>query len=99
VVHDVPAVPVGLFPDSEYDDTVLDLRPGARLYLHSDGLTEERNDQGVVFGRERIMAIVESARDEALETSIDRLIDATVSWKGDANLRDDVSVLAVDLKQ
>jgi len=97
VVYDVPAVPVGLLPDSEYYDTVLEMRPGARMYLHSDGLVEERNDLGVVFGRERMAAIVESAWDEDLETSIDRLIGGTVAWKGDENLRDDVSVLAVDL--
>ena len=54
-VHDVPAVPIGMFPDSEYEDTVIQLQAGDRLYLHSDGLYEERHvETREEFGRTRM---------------------------------------------
>ena len=58
-IYDTPAVPIGIKENVEYVDSVIELERGDRLYLHSDGLFEERNDKGEDFGRERLKAAIE----------------------------------------
>ncbi len=71
---DVPGVPIGLLPDSTYEDTLIQLRAGDRLCLHSDGLSEERNQDGEVLGGERMHDLISRNRDRQLEESLDALI-------------------------
>lgn len=95
-VHDAPAVPIGLLPDSDYEESLLCLEPGDRVYLHSDGVSEERNAVGEVFGRERMMDIIAASRPSAVEDSLDALIEAATRWRGGRQLRDDVAVVAFE---
>lgn len=97
-VHDVPAVPIGMFPDSEYVDTVIQLQVGDRLYLHSDGLYEERNPETrEEFGRLRMQqALCESAATPFV-VSLDKLLQSVIAWHGSEALSDDVAVMAVSV--
>jgi sigma-B regulation protein RsbU (phosphoserine phosphatase) len=96
-VHDAPAVPIGLLPESEYEDTVLQLGPGDRLYLFSDGLLEERNDDGEILGQERVMGTIGAQAGAGLEASLDALVGEVVRWRGSEKLHDDVAVVAAEV--
>ena len=98
-VHDVPAVPIGMFPDSEYIDTTIELLPGDRLYMHTDGLYEERNiETREEFGRKRMQQALGTAAAAPLAASLDGLLDEIMRWRGSDALSDDIAVLgcAVD---
>ena len=98
-VHDVPAVPIGMFPDSEYEDTVIQLQEGDRLYLHSDGLYEERNPESrEEFGRERMQKQLCAAASSPFVISLDGLLQSVTEWHGDEALSDDVAVMGFALK-
>jgi serine phosphatase RsbU (regulator of sigma subunit) len=43
-------VPVGLFRNATFHSISLDLNPGARIVLMSDGVSEAENAEGVQFG-------------------------------------------------
>jgi sigma-B regulation protein RsbU (phosphoserine phosphatase) len=45
---------LGVFPEAEYRSASLPLRPGDRLVLYTDGITEARNPDGDEFGQERL---------------------------------------------
>jgi sigma-B regulation protein RsbU (phosphoserine phosphatase) len=96
-VHEVPGTPIGLLPDSEYEDSELALGPGDRLYLHSDGLSEERGEAGQMFGQEQMTAVIAEHRTAQLHASMDALIEAVVSWRGSEHLHDDVAIVAVEM--
>jgi sigma-B regulation protein RsbU (phosphoserine phosphatase) len=96
-IFDAPAVPIGLLPDSTYEDTVIQLQAGDRLCLHSDGLSEERNQEGEVLGGERMRNLISRNRDRKLEESLDALIDEAVRWRGSGQLHDDVAIVAAEL--
>ena len=97
--HDVPAVPIGMFSDSEYHDTVIDLMEGDRLYLHSDGLYEERHPETrEEFGRERMMQTLCAASSGSFITSADRLVEAVIEWRGDDVFSDDITLLACAIR-
>ncbi len=97
-VHEAPAVPIGLLSESTYEDSFLTLAVGDRLYLYTDGLVEERNQEGEQFGIERIVEIFDRAREHTLEQSIDTAISEVIGWRGGHDLRDDIAVLAADMK-
>jgi sigma-B regulation protein RsbU (phosphoserine phosphatase) len=94
---DAPAVPIGMLEDSEYEDSVLELQPGDRLYLHSDGLHEERNASREQLGMKGLLSTIDSNRAVSLDESLDALSQAVAEWKGDDNFSDDVTVLAVEV--
>ncbi len=97
-VFDVPATPIGLFQESEYEDTTLELKPGDRIYLHSDGINEARNAAGEDLGRPRMCATLETAAAGSLELSIDALISQAIAWRGSKNLADDVALVAMEIR-
>jgi len=47
-------VPLGLIPDSQYDEVTLDLQVGDIVLFASDGILESENRQQVEFGPERL---------------------------------------------
>ena len=96
-VFDVPACPIGTTEDAQYEDTVLDLQPGDRLYLYSDGLYEGTNAANEAFGRDRVHTTLTHTRTLLLDKSLDTLIQAVVAWRGSAELGDDVSIIAVEI--
>jgi sigma-B regulation protein RsbU (phosphoserine phosphatase) len=52
-------LPLGVFPDQDYHQAMLRLRPGDQIVFYTDGITEAANTAGRMFGAERL--------DEALE--------------------------------
>lgn len=53
---------LGPFPDSTYEETVLDLVPGEVLVLYTDGVTEAADPTGEQFGPERLVEVVRENR-------------------------------------
>jgi sigma-B regulation protein RsbU (phosphoserine phosphatase) len=98
-VHDVPAVPIGMFPDSEYEDTLIELQAGDRLYLHTDGLYEERNPETrEQFGRDRMRNALCNASGEPFGSSLDGLFQSITDWRGSDALSDDIAVLGCAIR-
>jgi sigma-B regulation protein RsbU (phosphoserine phosphatase) len=87
--------PIGLAV-RHYDEHALDLAPGDRIYLYSDGIPEATDADGRVFGGDRMLAALDGARAEPLEHAIDSLLAELTQWAGPAGLRDDVSVVAAE---
>jgi serine phosphatase RsbU (regulator of sigma subunit) len=83
--------------DVDYEGTVGELRSGDRLYLYSDGVDEEANPEGEVFGRDRLIATIAEGRATDLQESIDLIVRKVIDWHGDDHLKDDVSIAAVEM--
>jgi sigma-B regulation protein RsbU (phosphoserine phosphatase) len=86
-----------MIPGASYDDIVIDLSPGDRLYFYSDGLVEAANSMGEEFGKERILAAAESSLEESLEQSLRVMVEQTTEWQGGKDFDDDLSILAVEI--
>jgi phosphoserine phosphatase RsbU/P len=54
-------VPVGLLPDATYESTRIQLDPGDRLLVVTDGVTEAQNAVGDFFGDENLEVAAEAA--------------------------------------
>ena len=79
----VAGVPLGLFPDTEYDDVTVDLRPGDTVLFASDGILESENAQQQEFGFKRLTAVLKGLSPEQSASEIcDIVLNATDEYSG-----------------
>jgi phosphoserine phosphatase RsbU/P len=55
---------LGVFPEWRYEDSTMQLSPGDRLLLFTDGITEASNADGEEFGEHRLIEAAKNARQE-----------------------------------
>ena len=89
-------MPVGLWPEIEFDCMELFVSPGDRLLLYSDGVTECMNPDGESFGEQRLLDYLESASERCLPEILRGLDSEMTQWGGATNYGDDVSLLAIE---
>jgi sigma-B regulation protein RsbU (phosphoserine phosphatase) len=79
----IAGVPLGLFPDTEYDEVTVDLRLGDIVLFASDGILESENQEQVEFGIARLSAILKSVSPQQSASEIcDLLLNATDAYAG-----------------
>lgn len=88
--------PVGMLPDLTYEDVDVTLRPGDRLVLYSDGVTECANAAGEDFGEARLLALLEDRRSLRLDGIMAALHDDLRAWNGTDTFNDDISVVMME---
>jgi PAS domain S-box-containing protein len=93
----VPGALLGIFPDPELTDSVVDLCPGDALVLFTDGVLEERRKNGEIFGRERLASILASCSGKNARAIAEAIESAVVGFAPEAP-RDDVALLVVRVK-
>ncbi len=89
--------PIGILEGLSFEQAKLKLRPGDRLYVYSDGLTEARNGDGVHYGYDRLVDCVSRQRDKELDASLPELMQSVHAWRGVGGLEDDASCLALEV--
>ncbi len=80
-----------------YEDRELQLKAGDRFYLYTDGLIEHKNPQGEEFGIERVTEVLNNTKDLPLEEQIKYLIQSLNSHISYAPIRDDISMIALEV--
>lgn len=66
-LDDVSGLPLGLDRTSVYEQSSVELQPGDRLVLFTDGVTESRNAAQSLFGDERLDAVLPAPVSSAAE--------------------------------
>lgn len=91
--------PVGLMERGEYQEVRVELKPGDRVVLYTDGLTGARNRRGQVLGRERLLRMVEQFADRGVDEFLGAIADEMMVFTGDAPQPDDVAVMVMELEE
>ncbi|MBW3575376.1 MAG: serine/threonine-protein phosphatase [Actinobacteria bacterium] len=90
-----PDLPLGLFPDSRYHAHPIEVDPGDRLVLLSDGVLEAGPSADESFGAGRFSTHLDADRAVPPREFVRRLIRRVVDHRDDS-LRDDATLLCVD---
>ena len=91
-------LPIGALSDWEYTTQEADLAPGSTLFLYTDGLNEAEDAQNHMFGKKRILEVMQSAQQEP-QTLIERMKQAVADFVGDTEQSDDLTMLMIHLPQ
>ncbi len=92
-------LPLG-FPDMDelyLSQETIDLQPGDRLVLYTDGLTDAISPDGRAFGRERLIAQLRARAGVATADLCDALFAELAAHQGTADQFDDMTMLAVEV--
>jgi sigma-B regulation protein RsbU (phosphoserine phosphatase) len=88
--------PVGLLAGMSYVTCEDRLRPGDRLILMSDGITEAQRGDGTVFEDAALGAALRASGTAPVRAAVPALLAALAVFTGRARQEDDVSVLMLD---
>ena len=93
---EVGGFPVGMARRPEYEEREVQLGPGDRLYIYTDGLLEAADAEGSEFGARRLSEQILGGRDLTLQASVEALEGDAKAWAG-GRLHDDLSLLALEI--
>jgi sigma-B regulation protein RsbU (phosphoserine phosphatase) len=95
---DSDGFPVGMFANTRYTARELQMLPGDRLVIFSDGLTDAQNAEEEEFGDERLMACCQTiAPGIDAKGLAEILMQAVSEWSIGAEQFDDTTVVVVDV--
>jgi serine phosphatase RsbU (regulator of sigma subunit) len=96
---DVAGHPIGIVENPEFEESTIELNPGERMYLYSDGLLEEKNPSGELFKLDRLQSSLRKNLMRSLEESVKNIVDTVINWHGSKMLSDDISIIGIEIQK
>jgi sigma-B regulation protein RsbU (phosphoserine phosphatase) len=90
------SLPIGFFPEAEYEEQSLQLSVGDRLYLYSDGVTEAMDEHLNQYGDDALAEIITLHRARPLDAGVGELLESIDTWCQPKGPLDDVSILGFE---
>lgn len=88
-----PGTLIGVMKHLELTEATLVLQPGNTLVVYTDGVTEARTPDGILYGDQRLMHTLAAAQGHASDIAHAILTDALDYQRQDA--RDDIAIVAM----
>jgi phosphoserine phosphatase RsbU/P len=96
-VPDSGGVPIAVVDDFDYEEASLQLRPGDRLYMYSDGVMEQTDANDLEqFGLPRIRDLLTTHNHVPADQVLTDVVAELYRFAGSENFTDDVSLLVVE---
>jgi serine phosphatase RsbU (regulator of sigma subunit) len=87
--------PPGLYPGGGYVEETVSLGDGDALFLFTDGIVEAEDESGDPFGMERLEAVLNVHRRDALDGLLGQAHEAVRTHRGPHEADDDATMLAL----
>jgi sigma-B regulation protein RsbU (phosphoserine phosphatase) len=87
--------PIGIMPDSTYEEGAINLSPGSTLFLYTDGLNEAADPEDHEFGMDRLRELVASQRDADIRDVPTNVLEAVTAFERGARATDDKTIVVV----
>jgi sigma-B regulation protein RsbU (phosphoserine phosphatase) len=88
-------IPLGMFPDVEYEEFTLSTQPGDIVVFFSDGMIDAENDRDEMFDMERLTAVLAKNRRCSASTVVGSVLKAVSAFQGGVEHFDDETVIAL----
>ena len=100
VVKDQHGFVVGGLEDEIYEDYELQLQPGSKLFLYTDGLPEAKAKGGArnMFGLDRVVETLNREPDASPEQTLKAMNEAVEAFVQDAEQFDDLTMLCLEYR-
>jgi len=91
-------MPLGLYPNREYEESIVSIEPGTSLILYSDGVTEMQDSDKMHFGNERFYQILGAQKNLKPKEVIEGIEKELELFKGKMKQADDVTIMVLQYK-
>jgi sigma-B regulation protein RsbU (phosphoserine phosphatase) len=92
-------LPLGVFADSRYSESVVEFRSGDVLVLYTDGVVEANNQRDEEFGLARLERVVRAASDRRAHEIVEAITSAVGQYSKEAGgAEDDLTVSIIKVK-
>jgi phosphoserine phosphatase RsbU/P len=89
---------LGIEPDADYEEHAVELFPGDRLCLFTDGVTDSKDPAGAPFGSDRLSARIAAATGHA-DVVLKRLLAQLTDFRGGRLVADDETLLVAEVRE
>ena len=89
---------IGGMEDVKYREYELQLEPGTKLFLYTDGLPEATDSDNGMFGKQRMLDALNSAKDGDPEAVLTAVQSAVNDFVQDAEQFDDLTMLCLEYR-
>ena len=89
-------LPVGFMDDAAFEEHTVELEPGDRLCLYSDGISEAPDPAGAQFGEQHLQQALVETRHKPVDEALQFVVSRIKEWSAGNDLKDDLS--AIDLE-
>jgi phosphoserine phosphatase RsbU/P len=94
---DVGGSVLGVFKQQSFESDTVQLAPGDRVLLFTDGVTEAHDADGDEFGDARLLSILQECRDRDSRATLDQIFD-TVGRFCRSNWHDDATLIVLTVE-
>lgn len=94
LARETSALPLGILPTQKYESTTLPIEPGVSVIAFTDGVTEAMSNHREVYGAERFVAYLQSARG-SIQEIVEGLVADVEDFVGSGPVRDDTCIVGL----
>jgi len=92
---ELPGVPLGLVPQTVYEERTIDLVRGDLYVFCTDGISEANDFTGQEFGAARIIETIQRLHAEPAQAIVDGIFEAVAAFRRDGPPGDDMTAVVV----
>ena len=98
LIKDKHGFVVGGMPGIRYREYTLNLEPGSRLFVYTDGVPEATDANQQMYGTDRMIQALNTAKDKDPGSILSAVKDSVSSFVGSAEQFDDLTMLCLEFK-
>jgi serine phosphatase RsbU (regulator of sigma subunit) len=83
---------LGVMPAAQYPNQQIQLRPGDRLVLYTDGVTEAFNGTEEAYGTERLLSVIRAHGDDDSTALVEHICQSVTTFAGNSPQSDDITL-------
>ena len=98
LLKDKHGLVIGADEDSSYSEYSLQLQPGDKVFVYTDGVPEATDKNNVMFGTDRLLEALNSESEAGPEKILDNVRTAVNDFVKNAEQFDDLTILCLEYK-
>ena len=92
-------LPLGVFEDSDYEESVRKIKPGQIIAIGTDGIWETHNAEGEMFGKQILKEIIRDHAEKPAKEIFEEIIDALEHFRRPLEQEDDVTLVVIKVER
>ena len=96
VIHDKHGFVIGGFKRMKFEDYTINMKPGSKLFVYTDGVTEATDADDRLFGVERTVLSLNKAKNASPQTLLETVAADVREFVGGAEQFDDLTMMCVE---